>query len=939
VLCLPSPSLEWVHASAGLSGRLRTWLTKACENYGELLAFEGIVNATLRKDRLEELAGEQKTRFAEALREYDKLIDGLSRFAKLKSFTDFVSYTDENLFKWVGDEIVSLGYCGFREKSSQYWLWDLRLEKLPLDRKGEVVKVRQVLEFYMGSRRIYGLSIPSQEQAEGWLFEFLENVKKWPRDRLLWLVRNCYPLSDDTGGFWTLVRKVMELETLRDAWQDIIEDWTRSVQDSLKKMPEFEVLKTVLTSEWEAEKYLRDLAEDLETQFLDKYGNVIADKEKVKEEFYDRAPQFLKERVAPEEKLREVYEQLKTLVPPDKVELTRAGLWKAIRWAFLHPQISLEAFASVHIWPLGVFTTEQAKAIAARIIEKAPKKLVPAVKLTGEESSKLADYFLGMLRTAGVSLPTQYKSEFEKAMDITKTYEENLPLIQKVAEDIIKRVAPPTKALPTIRAYWGKSPRDLPALWVEVYVEDKLKLRGHLEVARQKKETLERTINEKIKESIREAGLPEDILLVDPLLRQTSELTKILLETAPAEVLVEAKVLTDQDVYMVLPPAKETPISFEALRQELKKQQFDVYSPQGEKRLRDILASLEKEGSIYEPRPGTYRWTEEVEEVAPPPPKIELMKIRFLKDMPAIVGADFKVYGPFAKGDVVELPNVNADVIVKQEIATYMIAPPELPAKEIDALRTVVKVKADDLGLAWADEVWSRFWKEYEARARELWTTKKVTYVEEEVENVLRAVGMPITPPAVRRERVRRPPTVGVPVEAPAEVFVTPVTIPKLPMSKLPFPRAPSTEEQAVLWDAFRYEMARLGHDPFRWRDNFKMHVLNRPYPDWATVLKNFNEFIDAIRTEKPFRLLPLVTLPMPWSEEEEQRKHDAILHFIATKLYPSMDELIHALYTFGVEVTEDDVKKAVRKGFAEKNLWFTSVSKEMLESLIAEKL
>jgi len=264
--------------------------------------------------------------------------------------------------------------------------------------------------------------------------------------------------------------------------------------------------------------------------------------------------------------------------------------------------------------------------------------------------------------------------------------------------------------------------------------------------------------------------------------------------------------------------------------------------------------------------------------------------------------------------------------------------PAELPTDKIEALRTVVKVKADDLGLEWSDEVWSRFWHEYEARARELWATKGVTYLEEEVENVLKAVAAPITPPKLRKERVR-PPKVEVPVEAPAEVFVAPVTIPRVSISKLPFPRAPSTEEQAILWDAFRYEMARLGQDPYRWRDNFMMHVLNRPYPDWATVLKNFNDFVEAIRTEKPFRLLPLVTLPMPWREEEEQRKYDAILHFIATKLYPSMDELLHGLYTYGVEVTEDDIKKAVKKGFAEKNVWFSSVSKEALESLVGEKL
>lgn len=444
-------------------------------------------------------------------------------------------------------------------------------------------------------------------------------------------------------------------------------------------------------------------------------------------------------------------------------------------------------------------------------------------------------------------------------------------------------------------------------------------------------------------------AVPEELKkkIYDAFKRKTAEQLKFLflrdtyakliwMKIPEAERFPPAKVLTDQDVYEVLPPAEEAPMSFEDIRRSLWEEKFDVYTVEGKKRLSDILASLEKEGSIFQPRPGFYKWTEEVE--VEKVEKVEKVKIRFLKDMPAIVGADFKVYGPFVKGDVAELPKVNTDIIVKQEIATYTIMPTALPAKEIDALRTVVKVKADDLGLKWAEEVWTRFWKEYEARARELWATRGVTYLEEEVENVLKAVAAPITPPTVKRERVRRP-RVEIPVEAPAEVFVSPVTIPRVSISKLPFPRAPSTEEQAILWDAFTYEIARLGHDPFRWRENFMMHVLNRPYPDWATVLKNFSDFIEAIRTEKPFRLLPLVTLPMPWREEEEQRKYDAILHFIATKLYPSMDELLHGLYTYGVEVTEDEIKKAVKKGFAEKNVWLTSVSKEALESLAGEKL
>jgi len=460
----PSPSLEWVHASAGLSRRFRTWFDKACKNYGELLELGGVVANVLRRERREELTGEERTKFTDALMEYGKLEDGLSKFAKLKSFTDFVSFTDENLIKWVGDEILSLGYCGFRERSSQYWLGDYRAEKLPYEHK-----VREVFAFYGLETRlqIYGLRIPSQEQAESWLFEFLENIKKWPRERLVWLIRNRYPLTDDTGGFWAVVRKIVELQSLKDVWDDFLSDWHSTVQGELKKMPQFEVLKTVLLSEWEAGNYVRDVVDEVKKELVEKYAERVADPDDVKSEFLARAKEVFLQRVTPESKIIEAYEEVKSLVPAEKLELTKAGLAKAIRWAFLHPQISLETFASGQVFPLG-FTTEQAREIATKIFEKVPKKPVVA---------------------------------------------------------------------PSIRAYWGTSPRGLPALWVEVYVEGKLKVRGHLEVRRETRETLEKIVNDKIKGSVVDAGLPEDILLVDPLLKETTDLVKTLLETAPPEVL------------------------------------------------------------------------------------------------------------------------------------------------------------------------------------------------------------------------------------------------------------------------------------------------------------------------------------------------------------------------------------------------------------------
>lgn len=52
--------------------------------------------------------------------------------------------------------------------------------------------------------------------------------------------------------------------------------------------------------------------------------------------------------------------------------------------------------------------------------------------------------------------------------------------------------------------------------------------------------------------------------------------------------------------------------------------------------------------------------------------KSELSKrllVRFLKEVPAIVGADLKVYGPFLAEDVATLPTENAKVLVKHGVA------------------------------------------------------------------------------------------------------------------------------------------------------------------------------------------------------------------------------------------------------------------------------
>jgi DNA replication factor GINS len=54
---------------------------------------------------------------------------------------------------------------------------------------------------------------------------------------------------------------------------------------------------------------------------------------------------------------------------------------------------------------------------------------------------------------------------------------------------------------------------------------------------------------------------------------------------------------------------------------------------------------------------------------AEPEETVELSVVRFLQDIPEIVGTDLKLYGPYKKEDVGSLPEQNAKALVKQGAA------------------------------------------------------------------------------------------------------------------------------------------------------------------------------------------------------------------------------------------------------------------------------
>jgi len=89
----------------------------------------------------------------------------------------------------------------------------------------------------------------------------------------------------------------------------------------------------------------------------------------------------------------------------------------------------------------------------------------------------------------------------------------------------------------------------------------------------------------------------------------------------------------------------------------------------------DLIAEMIKSGELYEPRPPYIR------------PTGLAVEVRILKDIPGIVGVDFKTYGPYKAGEIAWLPKENAEALIKQGIAeSPKPQPPKLSLEEFSRI-------------------------------------------------------------------------------------------------------------------------------------------------------------------------------------------------------------------------------------------------------------
>lgn len=209
----------------------------------------------------------------------------------------------------------------------------------------------------------------------------------------------------------------------------------------------------------------------------------------------------------------------------------------------------------------------------------------------------------------------------------------------------------------------------------------------------------------------------------------------------------------------------------------------------------------------------------------------------------------------------------------------------------------------------------------------------------------------------IAREGIEKAPTRRVEVYRPppeeGEGFI-PVrggisAIPPEPKSRLSFPRAPSSEEQAIFWEHFQDALDQMGKSYLDFRTVFAERMV-LPYRSWEAILKSYNELLSDIEAGRTVTWISIAQrIAMPWREDtEENWRSDAICHLTSTQLYKTIDELIYSrspegcpgLESYGVpNVTPEEVKTVIKKAWKERSPWFITISKQWLEAFIGEPL
>ncbi len=286
---------------------------------------------------------------------YDRLVEETYRVKE--ELDKFRFETGEPSIKWVGPDFFSAGYLGFREEAKEVFISDIGMGKqVPYD-----TKLFDIFKWF-------GVKVPTESETREQALSYLEWKKPdFRRDRIQWLIDYHYPLTE--FKFWEMLSKVTMVPSMKDAWEEILD---RKIPSLAQLYPEQWNKLVEVIGEFDVGRYAESLIKEVVEEMVEKYGHTLEDPKVAVEDLNRRAGEVFMGRVPPDSAVEDVYEQVKPLYP-EKVEAKHTAMLKALRYAFLYPGVEVDSYASNWIFPMD-FTTEEARAIASKILEVAAKR-------------------------------------------------------------------------------------------------------------------------------------------------------------------------------------------------------------------------------------------------------------------------------------------------------------------------------------------------------------------------------------------------------------------------------------------------------------------------------------------------------------------------------------------------------------------------------------
>lgn len=170
--------------------------------------------------------------------------------------------------------------------------------------------------------------------------------------------------------------------------------------------------------------------------------------------------------------------------------------------------------------------------------------------------------------------------------------------------------------------------------------------------------------------------------------------------------------------------------------------------------------------------------------------------------------------------------------------------------------------------------------------------------------------------------------------------------LPKKPLSSLPFPRRPSSEEKIVLKRVFDEKLMNLGLYPHEYYRDLTKYVLEWTFDSWSEVKKGFNKLIRMIKSGRIYdlrarKIEPPGKMAVYWKTTDEYVKH--VFFLFATDTYRiyigGIDEIVEEVNKYKwaeFEVERDEALRIIIESWKKKDdARYSDLTKDQVAAIL----